>query len=385
MGANFEDLLYKPPVETPAKPVVKKKLNNAFVKNDTIKVDGIPHFDITKYPLKRKTANAIEDDFKDILSMKYMKYIYERDGYWRTWREIKYPDGKKKIISYKSQSIVPINGSECDNRGTWVIEEGNPPCPFELLSVINSAELCAINYLRLKEQHGPCPSIIKFMDLTGTCSNPIVTRWRISRDYTVSGRFKNKVCGGRDFCDIVTLYQIRPQDVIFRIINESNIIYSRVMRSGKKNYACVEQCGDINLKTFRVTPSKLNEKPNKKNKNWKIKNNKNKNKEISSKVKDIGKRIATLNVKGKTKKLITINSNSKNNKMSKNPLHERLRVDNFYNSGVKQTRAPIMTITKAHYKKIVGKHPHESEVIETYYDTYETEEKPEKNINNYDY
>ncbi|XP_023938438.2 uncharacterized protein LOC112046152, partial [Bicyclus anynana] len=95
-----------------------------------------------------------------------------------------------------------------------------------------------------------CPTVINRLDLKSACDNPIKTRWRITTNYAVSERTVNVICQGQENCEITTIYTIKSDAIVFKIVNSTNdIFYSRVMKSGNRNYICIDDCGKIDPHT----------------------------------------------------------------------------------------------------------------------------------------
>ncbi|XP_045783398.1 uncharacterized protein LOC123879637 isoform X2 [Maniola jurtina] len=188
----------------------------------------------------------------NMLAMKGVKYIFKRDFFWRTWRQVE-ENGNFTVVCYRCQNN---KDGKCQNGGYWVIEEKPPPCPYEIFSVKTDWEICAVKYNQYPDPNSSCPSVINRLDLKAACDNPIKTRWRIARKFDeVSERNTiDVICQGRENCEISTLYTILPDMVVFRIINSTNhIIYSRVMKTGFKNYICIDDCGRIDPKTNLIS------------------------------------------------------------------------------------------------------------------------------------
>ncbi|CAK1592289.1 unnamed protein product [Parnassius mnemosyne] len=136
-----------------------------------------------------------------------------------------------------------------------VIEEKPPPCPYEILSMTNDNQICTVYYTQYNNLSGLCPTLVNLNDLSETCRNPIETEWKITRKYNDNDAETTLavICGGRKSCHIFTSYMVLPDSIIFRIVNETNhVIYSRVMKKGQKNYACIEDCGVLDNETKSV-------------------------------------------------------------------------------------------------------------------------------------
>ncbi|CAG5000195.1 unnamed protein product [Parnassius apollo] len=137
----------------------------------------------------------------------------------------------------------------------WVIEEKPPPCPYEIMSMVNDNQICTAHYTQYNNLSDLCPTLMNLNDLLATCHNPIETEWKITRKYNDHDAEKTLavICGGRDSCRIFTSYTVLPDSILFRIINETNhVIYSRVMKNGQRNYVCVEDCGVLDNATKSV-------------------------------------------------------------------------------------------------------------------------------------
>lgn len=100
----------------------KKKAGilDKYISNNTIYVDGISHRKIDRGHSLFKKINQIENDFKKLISMKGVKYIYKRDAHWRTWREVDDDNGNKTIVCYKCENLVNISCTNCHSSGFWV-------------------------------------------------------------------------------------------------------------------------------------------------------------------------------------------------------------------------------------------------------------------------
>ncbi|XP_075989958.1 uncharacterized protein LOC142985585 [Anticarsia gemmatalis] len=189
-----------------------------------------------------------------------MKFIYKRGFHWRSWRQVKYSDKKKKMVSYKCHDHLPLNET-CENCGLWTIDE-TPSCPYEIFSIRNKTDLCGLDYTRTINTKSSCPTTIKIIDLAPTCDNPMETVWRFTKVYNSSLKYENVLCNGKDSCEIFTYYLISRKNIIFKIINSTNnIIYSRIMEPNNTNYICINDCGyyDRNTNKFKRfdIPTKL--------------------------------------------------------------------------------------------------------------------------------
>ncbi|XP_013141807.1 PREDICTED: uncharacterized protein LOC106105896 [Papilio polytes] len=221
--------------------------------NNTVYVDGIPHYDVHTAEEKER-INKMETGFLSMLSMKGVKYIFKRGFHWRTWRDIE-NEGNKTIICYKCKGVGNTSCKNCLTSGYWVMEEKPPPCPYEILSVTNNNQICSIYFAQWNDVSSTCPTLINLNDLLSVCDNPLETEWKITSKYNdlESETTLADICKGRESCRILTLYTILPHSILFRIINRTNhIIYSRVMMNGHRNYACVDNCGIIDRKTNRI-------------------------------------------------------------------------------------------------------------------------------------
>ncbi|XP_014369353.2 uncharacterized protein LOC106719510 [Papilio machaon] len=221
--------------------------------NNTVYVDGIPHYDVNTAKEKER-IKKMETGFLSMLSMKGVKYIFKRGYHWRTWRDIE-SEGNKTVICYKCKGLGNTSCKNCLNSGYWIMEEKPPPCPYEILSVSNNNQICSIYFAQWNDITSACPTLINLNDLLSVCDNPLETEWKITSKYNdlESETTLADICKGRESCRILTLYTILPHSILFRIINRTNhIIYSRVMMNGHRNYACVDNCGIIDRKTNRI-------------------------------------------------------------------------------------------------------------------------------------
>ncbi|CAH2083413.1 unnamed protein product [Euphydryas editha] len=183
--------------------------------------------------LDDNSENVMENSFRNVITMNGSKYIFKRDFFWRTWREVKNESG------YSS-----------------VIEEKPPKCPYEILSLKTEQESCVVNYTQYFKQFNSCPSSISLRDLQISCGNPVETKWQILKTYKKNFTERNTavICQGRENCDILTLYSFLPDYISFRIINSTNnVFYSRIMKAGHKNYICINDCGIYDPKTKEIT------------------------------------------------------------------------------------------------------------------------------------
>ncbi|XP_031767660.1 uncharacterized protein LOC113520889 [Galleria mellonella] len=242
--------------------------------NNTIDFDGTTHLLLTKKLRNWDKINKMETEFEKVIRMIGVKYDYKRDMFWRTWRDVTFANGTDNtVIFYKYQSIINETCKHCYDGIFWVIEE--PPCPYEFLSVINKDKLCAISWFQLNNITSKCPLLISFSDLN-TCDNPIVTKYKLRRIYNKVSERRSTVmfmCKWREDCEFSTFYAIFPEFILFQIINSTNhIIYSRIMRSGRKNYVCIENCGYMdpnskkNVKNYKSLRKHLLDKLPKTNK-----------------------------------------------------------------------------------------------------------------------
>lgn len=86
--------------------------------NNTVYVDGIPHYDVHTAEEKER-INKMETGFLSMLSMKGVKYIFKRGFHWRTWRDIE-NEGNKTIICYKCKGVGNTSCKNCLTSGYWV-------------------------------------------------------------------------------------------------------------------------------------------------------------------------------------------------------------------------------------------------------------------------
>ncbi|CAH2064516.1 unnamed protein product, partial [Iphiclides podalirius] len=171
----------------------------------------------------------MENSFRSLLGMNGVKYIYKRSFHWRTWRQIE-NKGNRTIVCYRCNSVVNATCKNCPSSGYWVIEEKPPPCPYEIMSMPNDRELCAIHINEYNNLHSACPSLININELLITCNNPIETEWKVTSKYDdlQSEHTLKVICGGQESCKILTLYTVLPHSIVFRIINicELCIVFS---------------------------------------------------------------------------------------------------------------------------------------------------------------
>ncbi|XP_073966836.1 uncharacterized protein [Choristoneura fumiferana] len=229
------------------------------IADDTEYYDNIPHFKISVSEKVKKNSNRFENAFKNIIGMVGITYSYKRDLYWRTWREVTYPNSSKEVVCYKCQNTINYtenNCTDCHRGGYWAIEDKPPSCSFEIFSTTGKNQLCIGNFWELKKGNfTSCPTTATFQELS-QCNNPIITKVRVSPDYsiTVSERASTVICQGREMCEFSTYYKIDSGMIIFRIINSSNdVIYSRIMKPDGENFACTEDCGHFDFETTILT------------------------------------------------------------------------------------------------------------------------------------
>ncbi|XP_028167020.1 uncharacterized protein LOC114357540 [Ostrinia furnacalis] len=206
---------------------------------NSFNVDGITHFEVIKSNKSWKKINKIEKNFKNLIAMRGVTFVYKRDTFWRTWRDVDYKMSHKTIF-YKCSNIINTSCTGCYGGGFWVIEEDQIPCPYEIFSMINKNKVCAVNYTHLEKIDELCPSELSLFDLTISCNNPIVTLYRITKSYSnsTSERNHSDICGGREFCEISTIYRIYQDYITFQIINlNKDVIYSKVMMNNNKTFA----------------------------------------------------------------------------------------------------------------------------------------------------
>ncbi|XP_022126458.2 uncharacterized protein LOC111001064 [Pieris rapae] len=209
---------------------------------DTLSINTVYSENILHTKISENSSKHYENMFRELLTMNGVTYVYKRGFHWRTWRKINI-NNNDTVVCYKCQNYLNISCAKCYN-GYWIIDK-SPPCPYEIYSLIQPKTLCVINITQYYKPFESCPQIISLDKLMETCSNPLETKWRILRNYSGSEN-SIKICQGRDTCEITTLYSIKQDSITFRIVNSTNqIIYSRVMKSGQMNYACVDDCGYI--------------------------------------------------------------------------------------------------------------------------------------------
>ncbi|CAH0731143.1 unnamed protein product, partial [Brenthis ino] len=213
-------------------------------------LDGVLH--------EQNDENIFDMAFQQILVMYDAKYEYKRDFFWRTWRKVQNNDNEEEILHYKCSNILKANCTRC-NGGFWIIEEKSPPCPYEIFSLKSDVDLCVFNYNIPNPKDSECPSIITMKMLRKACDHLTETKWRITKKYNVPGNNTALICQGRDFCEVTTLYNILHNSIVFRLINSTNhIFHSKIMKSGKENYFCTNDCGKMDLSTKKVIK---NDKP----------------------------------------------------------------------------------------------------------------------------
>ncbi|XP_047522277.1 uncharacterized protein LOC125061106 [Pieris napi] len=209
---------------------------------DTLSTNTVYSENILHTKISEHNSKDYENIFRQFLTMNGVTYVYKRGFHWRTWRKINI-NNNETVVCYKCQNYLNASCAKCYN-GYWIIDK-SPPCPYEIYSLIQPKILCVINITQYYKPFEHCPQIISLDKLMETCSNPMETKWRILRNYSGSEN-SIKICQGRDNCEMTTLYSINQDSITFRIINSTNqIIYSRVMKSGQTNYACVDDCGYI--------------------------------------------------------------------------------------------------------------------------------------------
>lgn len=83
----------------------------------------VPHYKVKNESKIYNTAKNLENDFLRLLTMKDMKYVFKRNGYWRTWRQVNYPNGTRSVFNYIANNLVDVipNCTNCGgNSGFWV-------------------------------------------------------------------------------------------------------------------------------------------------------------------------------------------------------------------------------------------------------------------------
>ncbi|XP_026325669.1 uncharacterized protein LOC113234543 [Hyposmocoma kahamanoa] len=200
--------------------------------------------------------------------MKGFKYIYKRGKLWRTWREVEDESlKKKKILIYRAENNEDRTCAECHNRGYWALEVEPVQCPYEIFSMKNANNVCVTDVKHFAKGK-QCTKYTRLKTLKNNCNNPIITKWRFTKTYDILERNlpeSSAICQGREKCEVTTIYQFQPHQIIFRVVDEKNlIIYSRVMRKNEKNFACVDNCGyfDIDNMLVQKTPVTISKKLN---------------------------------------------------------------------------------------------------------------------------
>lgn len=117
--------LYKQPLKSSIKSIfskkpAKSKLNVNQTTEKPINVDGAMHYKISKNHPKFSKVQDFETNYRNLLGMKGFKYIYKRDMYWRTWRQVEDEASKKKILFYRAENSKDRTCAACHNRGYWV-------------------------------------------------------------------------------------------------------------------------------------------------------------------------------------------------------------------------------------------------------------------------
>lgn len=93
------------------------KFLDKYATNDSVLIDDILHYKIPGHPQTKK-VNQIENEFRNMLAMEGLTYIYNRDMVWRTWRKVSF--GKKaRIVHYKYETSTNCT-KHCDDGGYWV-------------------------------------------------------------------------------------------------------------------------------------------------------------------------------------------------------------------------------------------------------------------------
>ncbi|VVC91287.1 unnamed protein product [Leptidea sinapis] len=210
---------------------------------DGIYIDDIMHTEYVKRQPLYEESKKYESVFRNLLSMKGVKYIFKRDFFWRTWRYLK-NDKNASVIYYKSVGNFNVSCPKCQYSAYWIIEENPPPCPYEIISIQNPRNICTIHYNEIYKPLQSC-RFITIERILETCNNPVETKWRIIRDYSVVPDLD---------------LDIKPDLIMFKMINSSNhIFFSRIMKPANKNYVCVNDCGlwDPNTKKVLKKESKV--------------------------------------------------------------------------------------------------------------------------------
>lgn len=99
----------------------RAKVLEVNLPKDSEYLDGIAHYKKQDLSLKDiEKVTAIENDFRRLVAMRGVKYVYKRNLHWRTWRKVKIDNGVTKIVSYKCNNNIRKNSTGCDNCGSWV-------------------------------------------------------------------------------------------------------------------------------------------------------------------------------------------------------------------------------------------------------------------------
>ncbi|CAH0688050.1 unnamed protein product [Chilo suppressalis] len=231
------------------------QLLNKLSSKDTVYLNGIAHIVVDERLESWNKINEIEFDLRGLLAAIGVSYVYKRDHFWRTWKKVVYPNNLAKIVCYKCNNAINTTYKKCP--GFWTIEEDTPPCPVDLFSVISPVHVCGAKFTQIYNYTDACPVVIKFADIVSSCDNPIKTTYQITRLFKKSKGLPETICGKRDYCEISTYYRIYKDFIFFRVVNSSNdIIYSRIMKYGNKNYVCIKNCGSTDSKSNNVTDDK---------------------------------------------------------------------------------------------------------------------------------
>ncbi|XP_050676854.1 uncharacterized protein LOC126973567 [Leptidea sinapis] len=86
---------------------------------DGIYIDDIMHTEYVKRQPLYEESKKYESVFRNLLSMKGVKYIFKRDFFWRTWRYLK-NDKNASVIYYKSVGNFNVSCPKCQYSAYWI-------------------------------------------------------------------------------------------------------------------------------------------------------------------------------------------------------------------------------------------------------------------------
>lgn len=97
----------------------KLELLNRTSRSDFVYLDDVAHFDVKLHKEQKRRVQKMERNFRNMLAMRDVTYVFKRDTFWRTWRDVEYPEGRRKVW-YRCSNVLNETCKSCMGGGYWV-------------------------------------------------------------------------------------------------------------------------------------------------------------------------------------------------------------------------------------------------------------------------